>query len=376
MGIPDEPFWAPAELVDAYRSHRRRARRQPSSSNGRSARLRPSHRRGRVGRLLGRDRHRRLGVERCRRSSRARSIATRVAIEKAFNAIARRRARPVAGAADLTGNTGTKLTGQEPQSFEHPGGRQMYYGDPRARDGLDDGRHGHARRRAARRRHLLRLPRLHAPGGAPRRAQPRQGRLRVHPRLRRRRRGRPDAPARRAARHAAGDPAPAGHPPGRRQRDGRRVEGVRSTTTARPRWCSAARRSRCAPTARRSSPARRSSAAPTDPQVVLVGTGSEVSLCVDAAEQLAADGIRANVVSMPSWDRFAAQTAELPGRRAARRASRCCRSRPATTFGWERYADDSIGIDRFGASAPGECRARQAWASTSTTSSAAATRLG
>ena len=68
------------------------------------------------------------------------------------------------------------------------------------------------------------------------------------------------------------------------------------------------------------------------PQVVLVGTGSEVSLCVDAAEQLAAAGIRANVVSMPSWDRFAAQTPAIrttccpPG-------CPCCRSRPRSRSG-------------------------------------------
>jgi transketolase len=88
------------------------------------------------------------------------------------------------------------------------------------------------------------------------------------------------------------------------------------------------------------------------PQVVLVGTGSEVSLCVSAAEALAAAGIRANVVSMPSWDRFAAQSATfqddvLPAGLPVLSVE------AATTFGWERYADESIGIDRFGASAPG-----------------------
>ena len=83
----------------------------------------------------------------------------------------------------------------------------------------------------------------------------------------------------------------------------------------------------------------------------------------------------ANVVSMPSWDRFAA-----PERRRTRTtccppACRCCRSRPRVTFGWERYADESIGIDRFGASAPGERGAWTSWESTSTNVVAAATRL-
>ena len=88
------------------------------------------------------------------------------------------------------------------------------------------------------------------------------------------------------------------------------------------------------------------------PQVVLVGTGSEVSLCVEASEQLAATGIRAAVVSMPSWDRFAKQSASyqddvLPAGLPVLSVE------AAVTFGWERYADESIGIDRFGASAPG-----------------------
>jgi transketolase len=89
-----------------------------------------------------------------------------------------------------------------------------------------------------------------------------------------------------------------------------------------------------------------------NPQVVLVATGSEVHLCVAATEQLASQGIGANVVSMPSWDRFERQSADY-------RSSVFPQGVPVlsveagTTFGWARYAHDSIGIDRFGASAPG-----------------------
>jgi transketolase len=92
--------------------------------------------------------------------------------------------------------------------------------------------------------------------------------------------------------------------------------------------------------------------AAANPQVVLVATGSEVHLCVAAAEQLASQGIGANVVSMPSWDRFERQSAHY-------RSSVFPKGVPVlsveagTTFGWGRYAHDSIGIDRFGASAPG-----------------------
>jgi transketolase len=90
-----------------------------------------------------------------------------------------------------------------------------------------------------------------------------------------------------------------------------------------------------------------------DPEIVLIGTGSEVEVCVDAAEHLREQDIAVRVVSLPSWDRFAEQDASF-------RSSILPADVPtlsveaATTFGWERYADDSIGIDRFGASAPGE----------------------
>jgi transketolase len=88
------------------------------------------------------------------------------------------------------------------------------------------------------------------------------------------------------------------------------------------------------------------------PDVVLIGTGSEVSLCLDAARLLEAENAQVRVVSMPSWELFAEQdesyrTAVLPGDvpRLAVEA--------AASFGWERYADASVSIDRFGASAPG-----------------------
>jgi transketolase len=93
------------------------------------------------------------------------------------------------------------------------------------------------------------------------------------------------------------------------------------------------------------------------PDVVLLGTGSEVQLCLAAAEQLAGEGVAARVVSMPSWERFAAQDASyrdevLPPDVRARVAVEA-----AAPFGWERWVGDAgtvIGMERFGASAPGE----------------------
>jgi len=88
------------------------------------------------------------------------------------------------------------------------------------------------------------------------------------------------------------------------------------------------------------------------PQLILVGTGSEVALCVQAGAQLTADGVRVRVVSMPSWDRFASQN-EGTRRLVLHPGVPVLSVEAATTFGWSRWADDSVGIDRFGASAPG-----------------------
>ena len=92
-----------------------------------------------------------------------------------------------------------------------------------------------------------------------------------------------------------------------------------------------------------------------NPEVILIATGSEVILAVDAHEKLLAEGIRSRVVSMPSWDIFEHQTREyrdsvLPPSVTARVAIE-----QASTFGWERYVGTSgriIGMKTFGASAP------------------------
>jgi transketolase len=90
-----------------------------------------------------------------------------------------------------------------------------------------------------------------------------------------------------------------------------------------------------------------------DAQVVLVATGSEVWLCRDAADRLAAQGIAARVVSLPSWELFAVQDDDY--RDGVLPAGVPTLSVEAgVTFGWSAFADDSIGIDHFGASAPGE----------------------
>jgi len=92
-----------------------------------------------------------------------------------------------------------------------------------------------------------------------------------------------------------------------------------------------------------------------NPEMIIIASGSEVSLAVQAHEKLIADGIRSRVVSMPSWDIFDHQTQEyrdnvLPPKVTARVAVE-----QASTFGWERYVGTSgriIGMKTFGASAP------------------------
>ncbi len=90
-----------------------------------------------------------------------------------------------------------------------------------------------------------------------------------------------------------------------------------------------------------------------DPDVILVGTGSEVSVCVDAAAKLSADGVAARVVSMPSWELFAKRS-EADRRTVLDPSIPTVSVEAGVTLGWERYASVSVGIDRFGASAPGD----------------------
>ena len=96
-------------------------------------------------------------------------------------------------------------------------------------------------------------------------------------------------------------------------------------------------------------------AAGGEPDLLLLATGSEVALCLAAYERLTADGFRARVISMPSWELFERQPegyreSVLPGRVRARVAVE-----QASIFGWDRYvgpAGEIIGMHTFGASAP------------------------
>ncbi|CAN5455227.1 transketolase [soil metagenome] len=93
------------------------------------------------------------------------------------------------------------------------------------------------------------------------------------------------------------------------------------------------------------------------PDVILIGTGSEVALIVAAEPILRASGIRARLVSMPSWRLFEEQTDDYRESVLPRSVRARVSVEAASPLGWERWTGDGgsiIGLDRFGASAPGD----------------------
>jgi transketolase len=93
------------------------------------------------------------------------------------------------------------------------------------------------------------------------------------------------------------------------------------------------------------------------PDVILIGTGSEVGLCVLAREKLKNFGVKARVVSMPSWSLFEAQDAPYRESVLPPAIKKRVTVEAGSPIGWHRWAGDEgsvIGVERFGASAPGQ----------------------
>ena len=348
MGIPDEPFWAPADVVDTYRAHAasRGSEAHGAWSTDHAAVISSPewtaswHATGVDGWSDGLPTY-----------EQGEQVATRKAIQAAFQATEQSIPGLVAGSADLTGNTGTQLEAQLTQSREHPGGRQVHYG-------VREHAMGSAMVGMA----------LH--GGI----LPVGGTFFVFLDYMR-------PPVRLAAlSHAkvcfvfthdsvgVGEDGPT-HQPVEQLATLRAIPGMHVIRPADANETVAAWRDavlHAGPTALVLS--RQNIEVVTDgsavefgagivrgdgdPDVVLVGTGSEVPVCVQAAEQLGAAGVAARVVSMPSWDRFEQQNTGFhrgifpPG-------VPVLAVEAGVTQGWHKYADDVIGIDRFGASAPG-----------------------
>ena len=349
MGIPDEPFWSPPELVAAYRNH--------VGTVGAAAHAAWSARNADV-----------VATPEWQAAWEATGLpgwtddlptfelgsskATRQAMQATLEATVGSLPGLVAGAADLTGNTGAKIGGQARQSAEDPGGRQIYYG---VRE--------HAMGAA--------LVGMAMHGGI----IPVGGTFFVFSDYMR-------PPIRLAALSRAkavfvfshdsvgvGEDGPT-HQPVEQIAAIRAIPGLQVIRPADANETAAAWKATVehdGPTALVLS--RQGIKVVTDgsavdrgagivhepdqaPVVVLLATGSEVALCVDAAAQLADQGVAARVVSLPSWDRFERQDeafklSMLPA------GVPVLSVEAATTFGWAKYADDSIGIERFGASAPG-----------------------
>ena len=282
-------------------------------------------------------------------------IATRASINKVMNAIAPKVPGLVSGAADLTGNTGTKLDGTELQSKEHPEGRAMAYGVREHAMGTT-------------------MTGLSLHGGA----LPVGGTFFVFSDY-----------MRGAVRVAAisqakviyfwthdsigvGEDGPT-HEPIEQLAAMRAMPGLLVIRPADANESAHALRvaiDHDGPTAlilsRQSLPVLEGTAelghqlergayvlvpGDDDPDIVLIGTGSEVSLCVDAAALLAADGLSARVVSMPSWELFEAQDEDYQDTVLGPGAP-ILSVEAAASFGWSKWADDSVALDRFGLSGP------------------------
>ena len=94
-----------------------------------------------------------------------------------------------------------------------------------------------------------------------------------------------------------------------------------------------------------------------DPEIILMASGSEVNLILNAASHLAAEGVNVRVVSFPSWEIFAQQEQSYKDEVLPPDVKTRIAVEAGSTFGWERWVGDHgriIGIDKFGASAPGD----------------------
>ncbi len=94
-----------------------------------------------------------------------------------------------------------------------------------------------------------------------------------------------------------------------------------------------------------------------EPELILIGTGSEVQLVLAAQEKLKEENIHAQVVSMPSWELFEKQSAEYKEKVFPKNLRKRLAVEAASSMGWCKYVTDEgdvIGVDRFGESAPGE----------------------
>jgi transketolase len=357
LGLPpDESFWVPDEVVDLYRQAIPRGQAKRAVWEQRLA-------------AYGGDRagwdaaHHAGGVDGWETKlptfeAGSKPMATRQAVNKALNAVADLFPGLIVGSADLTGNTGTLLTDEPPQSASAPSARQVHYGiREHAMGAVMNGLALHGglnpiggtffvfsdyMRPAVRLAALSQAKVVYfwthdsvglGQDGPTHQPIEHLASLRAMPGLRLIRPADANETVH-AFRIAMESEGPTGLVLSRQA-----IPVLRNTAEA------------FESVAKGAYVIHEPSGAP--PRIVLVGTGSEVSVCLDAADLLAEQGVPARVVSFPSWDLFDLQDqayqasvfpADVP--RLAVEA--------ASSFGWDRWAEASVSIDRFGASAPGD----------------------
>jgi transketolase len=357
LGLPaDESFWVPDQVLEGYRQciprgQAKRAaweERLATSSIDREAWDAAQAGRGMPG-----------WESKLPTFTTGDEIATRKAINTCMNATLPGLPGLLTGAADLTGNTGVQLKGEEQQSVAHPGGRQLYYGIREhgmgaAMTGMalhggvlpvggtffvfSDYMRGAVRLAALSRAHVIYSWTHDSVGlgedGPTHQPIEHLASLRAMPGLNVVRPADANETAQ-AWRLAVESEEPVALILSRQELPVLEATAQRGPTGV----------------ARGGYVVVDELGAKAD--VILIGTGSEVHVCVNAAALLADEGIHARVVSLPCWEWFESQDRSYrdevltPGiRRLAVEAG--------TSFGWERYADTSVSIDSFGASAPGQ----------------------
>lgn len=347
MGIPDEPFWASADLVESYRAHcaaqgqdhindwHHASTQQQRDDFDRTYSLEPA------------DNWKSLLPQFDGDSK----LATRQAFQKVLEASIESIPTILSGAADLTGNTGTKIGGASAFSASQPDGTQVYYG-------IREHAMGSA------------LVGMAMHGGV----LPVAGTFFVFADYMR--------PAIRLAALSrakcvfvfshdsvgVGEDGPT-HQPVEHLATLRAIPGLQVIRPAdqnetREAWVAAVEHD--GPTAiilsRQNVPSITDGSAVMRgagivhaidaPAIVLVATGSEVSVALEASRVLAQQNIHAQVVSLPSWDRLEQQPKAFQDSLFPVGVP-VVSIEAASTFGWARWATKSVGIDRFGASAPG-----------------------
>jgi transketolase len=352
MGIPDEPFWSPPEIVDAYRTAARERCREDYERWANALEDLPTEERSewdaawaQTGLKGWEDLLPTFPI--------GENLATRAAMVKVLAAVLSHFPGILSGAADLTGNTGVKLPDDAGvQTADSPGGRQIHYGIREHAMGaalVGMAKHGGVLPISGTffafldyMREPVRLAALsHAKAvfvfshdsvgvgedGPTHQPIEHLATLRAVPELQviRPADGNETAAAWRAAVEHHGPTC---------------IVLTRQGVTV------------CTDGSAVERGAGIALDSDGEPAVIIVATGSEVSLAVEAGKQLNTEGTATRVVSLPSWDRFAAQG---PGYRDELLPPDVpvLSVEAATTFGWDRYADDMIGIDRFGVSAPG-----------------------